>query len=178
MANKLYRRYRMNFSGKWFTAFCALCGLAVFLRFVYYFMFADLAQCGTGEVVFNLVLPVVLLCGIIVIMKLVRLDAPGILAILGCVVCLLLTINGFDTQNILRLVFSLLGYTAGGALLLLTVAGFVPTRQFSVILFAILLILRVLLFRPVIVTALLTECSDLCMIASLAIMPATMRKVC
>ena len=177
MAKKRYRGYRMNFSGKWLTAYCAFCGLAIFLRCVYYFMFADLTKCPLGEILFSLALPLVLLCGIIVITKGIRMDAPGTLAILGCVMCLLLIINGFDTKNILRLVFSLLGYSAGGALLLLTVAGMVPMRKFSVMFFVLLLLLRLLLFRPAGVMAMTLEGSDLCMLASLAVMPASMRIV-
>ena len=176
MVNKRYCRYRMNFSSGWLTAYCVLCGLALFSRCIFYFLLADLQECSAGEIIISVIMPLILR-GVIVILKIIRLDAPGILAILGCVMCLLLIINGFDSNNVLRLLFSLFGYAAGGALLLLTIAGFVPTRQFSVILLALLTVLRLLLFRPAGLAAMVLECSDLCMLVSLTIMPATMKKI-
>lgn len=174
MLEKLYRRYRMNFSSPWLTGYCVLCGIAVFLRCVFYFLCTDIASCGAGEIIFSLALPLILLCGIIVLVRIIRLNAPGIMAILGASMCLLLLINGFDTGNFLRLLFSVVGYAAGGALLFLTIAGFVPTRQFSVILFGLLVLLRLLLFRPAGMVPFILEGSDICMLISLAILPATM----
>ena len=176
--NKYNFRYRMNFTSSWLTAYCTLCGAAVFSRCLYFFMFANLAAIGVGQIIFDIILPLLLLCGLIVIVKVIRMDAPGILAILGCVMCLLLIINGFDTRNVLRLVFSLLGYAGGGALLLLTVAGFLPKRRYNLVLFVVLTGLRFLLLRPAGgVLQMLPEISDLCMLLSLGVLPMGMRKL-
>lgn len=176
MLKKLYRSYRMNFSSGWLTAYCAFCGISFFLRCLYYFVFSNLTELSVWTIISSLILPLMLLFGVIVLFKVIRLDAPGILALIGCGMCLVLILNGFAPSNIGKIIFSLIGYSAGAALLLMTVAGFVPTRQFSVILFVILIGLRILLFRPTGgVVAYILESSDIFVLASLAIMPAAMR---
>lgn len=170
-----YRRYKMNFSGSVCNAFCVICGLSLFLRIAYYFMFTNPADCGMAELIFSMVLPLFFMALILIILKFARLNAPGLLAILGCCVCLLLMTGSFLAGGTLRIVLSVLAYLFGSVLLLGTVLGYVPTRLFSVVWFGLIFLVRLFFFMPSAgVLAWLPAASDLCMIAALTVLPLTM----
>ncbi len=175
MTMKQYRRYRMDFSGQWLNAFCLLCGLSFFLRVGYYFMFVNPTLCSAMEVLFSMILPMLLCVASLVVLKFIRLDAPGVIGIIGAAMCLCLMIGTFFSGNALRIVFAVIFYLAAGGLLVLTVGGFVPTRQFSVIAFGLILLVRILFFRPSLgFLPVFMELSQLTMLISVAILPLTM----
>ena len=178
MTWKRYRSYRMQFDSFWLQAYCILCGLSFFFRTVYYFMFINPADLSLGAILFSMILPLLVTGGILVVLKFFRLDVPNVLGILGAASCLLLMCGNFFTGDVLRIVLSVLVYLGGGALLIGTVFGFVPTRQFVMILFGVVLVLRFLLYAPGFrVVSWFLEISELTMIMSLFLLPATMKPI-
>ena len=175
MAMKQYRRYRMDFSGYLLHIYCILCGLSLFLRVAYYFMLVNPKLCGTTEVLLSMILPLLLCGAAMVVLKYFKFNAPGVMGIIGALMCICLMIGTFFSGNTLRIVLAIVLYVGSAALLIGTVGGYVPTRQFSVILFCIILALRIFVFRPAFsVLGWVLELSDLAMLVSLLILPLTM----
>lgn len=146
MQLKQYLRYQIDFTGKWVQPSALLMGLAFFLRLVYYLCLVSLHDCGIGEIIFSMLLPLLLTCCYIVLLRVVKLNAPGIYGILGAALCLLLLIGSFFTGNPLRIVLSILAYMAAGVVLIATAGGYLPGKLLSSVLFALPLICRFLFY--------------------------------
>ena len=175
MKMKQYHRYRMDFGGKWLHAYCLLCGLSFFFRVAYYFMLVNPAQCPASEIIFCMILPLLLTAASMVVLKYFKLNAPGVMGIIGVLVCLSLLIGSFFSGSVLRILLALVLYVGAGGLLFLTVLGFVPTNQFSVLSFGLIFLIRILLFRPGFSIAdWVREISELTMLLSLILLPLTM----
>lgn len=175
MKMKQYHRYRMDFGGKWLHIYCLLCGWSFFFRVAYYFMLVNPVQCPASEAIFCMILPLLLTTASLVILKYFKLNAPGIMGIIGTLMCLSLLIGTFFSGNVLRIILSLVFYAGGGALLFLTILGFVPTNQFAVLAFCVIFLIRILFFRPGFsLFDWVQEFSELTMLASLILLPLTM----
>lgn len=175
MKMKQYHRYRMDFGGKWLHAYCLLCGLSFFLRVAYYFMLINPAECPTSEVIFCMILPLLLTAASMVVLKYFKLNAPGIMGIIGTLMCLSLLVGTFFGGSVIRILLAFVLYLGAGALLFLTVLGFVPTHQFAVLAFFLILLIRVLFFRPGFsISGWVLEASELTMLVSLILLPVTM----
>ena len=125
-----YYDYRMNFNRSWTSASGALMGLALFARMVYFFGLLDISQCGIFDVLFSLALPVLLCAVYIILLRFVKPNAPGIFAILGAALYLLVMLENIQSGGVLRIVLSLIAYVAAILLLILTVAGYLPDKIF------------------------------------------------
>ena len=172
---KLYRRYRMDYQGRWLNPFCILCGLAFFLRVAYYFMFMNPTQCGMGEILFSMILPLLTTAAAMVVLKYFKLNAPGIVGIIGAFMCLSLLVGTFFAGGALRIILGILLYGTAAVLLIGTVGGYVPTRQFVLLLLSLCFLIRILFFRPgFTLLGWVLELSDLTMLLSLILLPVTM----
>lgn len=143
---KQYLRYQIDFSGKWVQPSALLMGLAFFLRLVYYLCLVSLHDCGIGEIIFSMLLPLLLTCGFIVLLRVVKLNAPGVYGIIGAGLCLLLLINSFWYDDPLRMALSILVYLAAGLVLLATAGGYLPGKLLSSVLFVLPLACRLLFY--------------------------------
>lgn len=103
-------------------------GLSVFLRMLCYFGLTNLGDLGFGSVLFVVILPLLLSVGQIVVLRLLRWDAPGIHAILAAVLCLLLLIGTFFTGSVLRILLGVLWYGLSAAVILACAGGYLPGR--------------------------------------------------
>ena len=169
MKLKQYIRYEMNFEGN-FPAICiGFMGVSFFLRILYYFGFVNLQDIRGGELIFSLILPLLLCGAFIVLFRVAKWNAPGIFAILGSVLCLLLIIWSFSTGNLLRTFLSILMYIIAAAVLLATAGGFLPGKLPATVVFAVILIFRFFLYSldQSGIGAYAIEGSSLCLIISL-----------
>ncbi len=141
---KIYDRYQMDFEGKWMSASLIGVGAAIFFLAVYYLGWPGPAGVGAGTIIFSLVLP--LLAGIvfIVLARFLRLNAPGIFAILGAVFGLVLFAGSFD-YGVLRMIFAILLYLIGITALLACAGGFLPGRLPVSLFFGCAFCIRVLI---------------------------------
>ena len=165
----------MDFAGHWLNAFCILCGLSFFLRVEYYFMFVNPTLCSTSEVIFSMILPLLLTAAAMVVLKFIRWNAPGAVVLIGAAMCLSLMIGTFFTGTWFRILLAVIFYLGAGSLLVMTVWGYVPTRQFSVIALLVILLFRILFFGPEWkLLPIVLELSELTMLAAVSILPLSM----
>jgi hypothetical protein len=173
---KQYKQYRMDFGGKVLNLFSILCGLSLFFRVAYYFMLINPVGCPVAEVLLSMILPLLLCAAAMVVLKYFKLNAPGVVGIIGAAMCLCLMCGTFFSGGVLRIILAVAFYLAAGTLLLMTVGGYVPTRQFSVISFCLILLVRVLFFIPGFdIRGWVLEISDLAILTALILLPGTMK---
>ena len=134
--------YRIPFSGRTVTWCCALLGLSVFLRYLYYFVPCDPDAIHTGVWILRIILPT-LLCGAFgVLLRLVRLRSPGVYGILAAAMCLMLMAWDIMDGNVVEIILSVLTLPFLGFLSLATFGGYIPFRSISCFLIAVVLVLR------------------------------------
>ena len=146
MELKKYFDYRMNFRRNWTTASGALMGMALFARMVYYFGLMDIGSMGIFELVFLMALPLLLSAGYIILLRFVKLNAPGVFAILGAVLYLLVMMGSIYTGDILRTVLAVLSYVLVSCLLLGTAGGYLPDKIFVLAVGFLIPVLRFALY--------------------------------
>lgn len=135
----------MNMEGKLVKSCCACVGFSLFLRMAAFFGLRNLADAMVLEIIFQIVFPVLLCAGIIVLMSCLKLHAPGLYGILGCVACVLLLVTDLFSGDLLQiLLFSVLYLCAGGVLFVVC-AGLLRSNLLSGSVFLLVLVLRVLL---------------------------------
>lgn len=148
MKLKQYTRYQMDFGGKWILPGAICMGLSFLLRVVYYFGLSNIFTYNLSTIILQIILPLVLCAGYIVLLRAVKLNAPGIFAILGAAFCLIVMIWNFSTGDVLRILLSIVFYLFSGLVLLATAGGYLPGRLLSSGLFLTLFVFRYLLYAP------------------------------
>ena len=171
---KQYLRYRMDFESKWLRWSAACVGAAMFLRAFYYLGLQYLT--APGSLFWSLWLPLGLGLVYTVLLRGIRLNAPGVYAILGALICIYLLIGVFGTGNVLRIILAVVAYGISGAALILCTGGYLPGRLPAAVCFAVVLAVRIFFFDlgRVSGTAWLTELADLGFIAALLCLPMGM----
>ncbi len=174
---KVYHRYQMDFNGKWMKGSLLGVAFAVILLAAYYLCWPGLQGVGVAEILFSMALPMIIATAYIVLARLMRLNAPGVYAIIGAALCVVLIISLLD-MGLVRLVLGILCYILGGAALLACAGGFLPGRLpvsliFSAA-FAVRLVLDLLNFRA---THWLAEGAILAILLSLICMPRAFKAV-
>lgn len=176
---KRYYRYRIDFDGKavWLSGICM--GIAVFLLAVCYLLVRELTEVGVVRQIFLLWLPVALCLTYIVLIRIVRWNAPGAFAILGAVMCAWLMITAIFAGGVGRIILAVLVYLLCGGVLILSAGGFLPGRLPATVCFAAVLAGRLLIFAlgKVSGIAWLEELAALCVIAGLMLLPLGFQKI-
>lgn len=178
MASRQYKRIELDFSGKWIKASVSCMAASLFFRFVYYFGFLNLADCGFGEVLFSVLLPLLLSIGFVVLVHFLHWNAPGTYGIIGAVFCLLMIIWSFSTGSFLRIVLSAAWYAIAAGVLLACTGGSLQSRGLCVMKFGAPIIVRFFLFdigRLGIMQWAL-EGSVLCLLAAFMCVPMTLKR--
>lgn len=167
MLKQICRHY-MKLNGAWAERAGFLAGCAFFLRIVYYFGFLNVTQIGFWEILSGMVLPMALWIAFMVLLRGMRLNAPGLYALLLCGFCLLAVLESFGTGRTSHIVLSILCYPALGVLLLGTAGGYLDSKNYLAAASMALLVLRFLVFDlntyilNLSLIALIPEASTLC----------------
>lgn len=128
---RIYARYQMNFKSSWMQPSAVLMGLSFYLRVFHYFGFTYISQWTFWDVVFQILLPL-LLCGtFVVLIGAIKVNSPGIFAILGAGLCLHFAIWNLFGAGIVRVILGFVVYLLSGAVLLLTAGGYIPWKRLS-----------------------------------------------
>ena len=169
MQLKQYVRYEMVFNGKWANICMGSIGVSFFLRVLYYLGVVNLQDISGGVLFLQLILPLLIFSIFIALFRVAKWNAPGVYAIVGCAICLLLMFLNFSTGDVLRIFLSFLVYLAAAVLLLGTAGGYLPWKAPVSICFALVLLFRLLLYskEQTGFPAHIMEISSLCMIVSL-----------
>lgn len=148
MAQKNMKRYRIKWEGKSIHAAMIFFGLAFFLRAVYYFGCVPIETVGFWEILTWLILPMLVEGLMIVLLRILKWDSPGVYAILAAVMSLLLILQSFGSGSILRIVLSVLANVSCGVLIL-GIAGGYLSKQIGVTAYLIAALTRFFAFELV-----------------------------
>ena len=143
---KRYHVYRMNFTSDWMRRSGMCMGLSVFLLAAYYLGLHGFADFTFGTMLLHFWLPLVLGVGLIVLSRVVKLDAPGVYAIIGAAFCLVYLLQAVTSGNGFRFLLGLPGYLLCGAIYLVVLGGFFPSKMPASLAFLIAIVLRFVLF--------------------------------
>lgn len=138
MVLKKTHKYRMDFEGRPHFATAALMGGAFFLRAVYYFGFTRPEEAGAWNLLIFLILPMLLEAAFMVLLRGVKLNAPGVYGIMGAVYCLLLLLQSFQSGSIFRVLLAVLAYLICAVAFLAVMAGMLSKGVAVTALFATL----------------------------------------
>ena len=142
MQLKQYLLYQMDFKGKWAQPAAILMGLSFFLRIVCYFGLRFLSDWTFFDVIFQIFLPLLLSGTYVVLIRAIRLNAPGVYGLIGAGLCILTFLWSFSSGSVLYILLCLVYYLAAGVVLLGTSGGYLPGKLLSSALFAIPVIIR------------------------------------
>lgn len=176
---KKYHRYRMDFSSTAARLSVLCMGGSLFLLAVYYFLLRDFSTIKAAEAIFSLVLPIVLCVGYIVLIRFVKLNAPGLFAIVGTAVCLVLMISAFSSGSLLHGVLGCVWYILSALVLIGVAGGYFPGTQPASVMFAIAMTVRLLAFdlRLRGITNWVHELAVLLLIAAMICLPGSFQPV-
>ena len=149
MELKVRGAYRIPFSGKKVTCSCAAMGLAVFLRYICYFLLRDLDSVGTGEWILQLILPTILCAGYLVLLRLVRLRVPLVYGAVLSGIFVMLLVSDIVTAGALQIVIAALTLIPLGLLILAVTSGVLPLSEAAWVGVLVVLILRIVFGGPV-----------------------------
>lgn len=135
-------RFRMYFDGKGAATAAVMMGIAFFLRVVYYFGFPNLDGCGAGELIINLILPLLLCGSFAVLLKGFRARMVQVYGILSAIYCVLMMVWTFDSQHIFHFILSVIWYLAAIVIVAGTVQGYISNRLMIQLAFVIPVIFR------------------------------------
>ena len=131
MAQRKMKRYMLDMTGKSMSGALIMCGLAFFLRAVYYFGCVQIESVSFWELLTWMFLPMLLEAAFIVMLRVLRLNLPGIYAIMAAAVGLLMVFQSFGYGSILRTILSIIAYL-GCSVLIIGVAGGYLSKQIAV----------------------------------------------
>ncbi len=130
------KHYRMEMEGRCAITAASLMGLALFLRVFYYFGLVGVNNVGALWLIMGLILPLALEIGFVVLLKGIRLNAPGLYGIIGAAYCLLLLIQSFQYGSVVRIVLGILAYLICGGLVFVVSGGWLSKEIGVTALFA------------------------------------------
>lgn len=148
MAQKKLKRYRIKWEGKSIHAAMMFLGLAFFLRAVYYFGCTPIETVGFWELLTWLILPMLLEGLMIVLLRILKWDAPGVYSILAAAMGFLLILQSFGSGSVLRIVLSILA-NVGCGVLIVGIAGGYLSKQIGVTAYLITALMRFICFELV-----------------------------
>lgn len=175
---KQYHRYRMDFGSKAARLSTLFIGGSLFLLAVHYFLLRELSSVKAAEAIFKLTLPILLSVAFIVLGRILKLNAPGLFAIVGAAFCLVLMISAFSSGSLLRGVLGGIWYILCAVVLLGTAGGFLPGTQPATVMFAVALIIRLVFdLRLRGISNWVYELSGLLLIAALMCLPRSFQPI-
>lgn len=175
-------RYRMDIEGPWLCAATALMGGAFFLRTVYYFGVQGLSD-SLGTLLLMMAFPMILEAAFVIVLRGVRLNAPGLCGILMALYCVLLLVQSFFYGDVLRTILGVVGYLACGTAMLALLLGWFRSRGLVFTVFAVTAAVRFLLFDlgeyilNFRIGSFLPEAAALCALIAMAIFPFGLKQL-
>lgn len=135
-------RYHVGFSTSWAAYSTVFAGLSFFLLTFYYFGVRNLLDCGFGEVLFSMILPMTILVAFVVMLRGIHFSVTPVYGVLGALYCLSMIVHTFSYDNILYAVFGMLWYLLTALICLATTGGYIANRAYMSIAFILPVIYR------------------------------------
>lgn len=146
MAHRKMKRYAMDINGKSMNSALIMMGLSFFLRAVYYFACVQIETVGFFELLVWMILPMVLEGAFIVMLRVLKLNMPGVYALMAAAVGLLMVLQSFGYGSIVRTVLAIVAYV-GCSVLIIGVAGGYLSKQIAVASYLVTALIRFLCFE-------------------------------
>ncbi len=131
MAQRKMKRYTLDMTGKSMGGALIMCGLSFFLRAVYYFGCVQIETIHFWELLTWMILPMLVEAAFIVMLRILRLNLPGVYAMMAAGVGLLMILQSFGYGLWLRTILAIIAY-AGCGVLIIGVAGGYLSKQIAV----------------------------------------------
>ena len=143
---KQYHIYKMDFGSDWMRRCGMSMGFSVFFLAAYYLGLHRFSDFTFGTLLLHFWLPLLLGVGFIVLTRVVKLNAPGIYAMIGAAFCLVYLLQAVTSGNGFRFILGLPGYFLCGAIYLVVLTGFFPSKMPACLVFLIAIVVRFILF--------------------------------
>lgn len=143
---KQYHRYKINFSGKFVGVSAACMGISAFMTALYYLGICNMSDFSGAELIFCLWLPLIAAVAYIVLLGAVRLNAPGIYAIMGSVICGILIFGTFFSGDVGRIFLGIPCYLLCILILIIVVGGYFPAKLPASLMFGITIGMQLVVF--------------------------------
>ncbi len=175
---KRYARYQMDFTSR-YVRWSGLCMAAsLFLLIVYYLGIENLEDYSLGAELVKLWIPLILGAAYLVLLQMLRWNAPGLYAVLTALFCLMMFFGVFTSDSVARIVLGVLAYPICGFMMIAAVAGYLPGLLPATICFGVLIAGRVLFdMGQVSGAAWVDTLSAFCQLLSLMFLPMGMKRV-
>ena len=176
---KQYQRNRMDFDNRWTKVSAGFMAVSIFLLTVYYLGICNLLDVGFGEELLNFWLPVVLGFAYIAMLQMLRINSPGIYAIMGAAFCVMLICSLFAAGGVVRIIFGILWYIVCAGVLLMAAGGYMPGTAPAAVCFGIAAFVRLMfaIFGSNSLPELVSELANLSVILAMMFLPLGMVKV-
>lgn len=178
MATRQNKRIEIDFSGKWIKTSAVCMAASLFFRLVYYFGFMNLADCGFGEILFSMLLPLLLSGAFVVLIHFLQWNAPGTYGLIGAAFCLLMIVWSFSSGSFLRIVLSAAWYAIAAGVFLSCTGGSLQSRGLCIMMFGAPIAVRFVVFDigRLSITQWALEGSVLCLLAAVMCIPLALRR--
>lgn len=175
---KQYARYQMDFQSK-YIKWSGLCMAAsLFLLIVYYLGIENLEDYSIGAELVKLWIPLALGAAYLILLQMLRWNAPGVFAILAALFCLMMFFGLFTSDNVGRIILGVLAYPICGAVMILAVAGYLPGLLPAAICFGVVIAGRILFdMGHVSGTDWVDTLSAFCQLIALMFLPLGLKKI-
>ncbi len=140
------KQYRMDMEDRSIAAASMLLGLALFLRMFYYFGLVGIDEIGAWQMISGLILPALVEIGLIVLLKGVRRNAPGLYGLIGAAYCLLLILQTFQYGSVVRTILAIIAYLICGGLIFVCSAGWLM-KEIGVAFLTVTVLVRFFVFE-------------------------------
>lgn len=176
---KQYQQNKMDFSSRWTGVSAGFMAVAVFLLAVYYLGCRNFKDISFLEELLNFWSPMILGFAYIALLKMLRLNAPGVYALMGTAFCVMLICSLFAAGGVVRIIFGIALYVICGGVLTLAAGGYTPGTAPAAVCFGFAAFVRLLfaLFGTDSIPELVSELASLSIILSMTFLPLGMKKV-
>ena len=172
-------RVHIDFSGKWAGVAPALAGFGFFLYCVYYFGFTNLIDCSILEILFQMLLPMVLLAAFTVLWQMKRYDAFHVYTLMGGLYCVAMFFRVFAYSSVILMIVEGIMYAAAAVICFLVVSG--KTKNFQnitrVIVIALAIRLLIVLFQYVFTLSLFSLVREIAALSGFAVFAAMVKSI-
>lgn len=172
-------RVHIDFAGKWSGVAPALAGFGFFLYCVYYFGITNIIDCNILEILFQMLLPMVLLAAFTVLWQMKRYDAFHVYTLMGGLYCVAMFFRIFSYNSVILMIIEGVMYAAAAVVCFLVVSGKSKKIQNITVVIIVALVFRLLivLFQYVFTLSLFSLVREVAALAGFAVFAAMVKSI-
>ena len=165
---------------KWLSASAVLSGIAFFFVIVNYLGLKNLLDVNIGEIIFCFIMPMLLLGGYIVLLRVMHSNVTPVYGLLGVLFCLYMLIRSFSYGNVLHIVVAVIWYLLSGIIFFGTTFGYISTKAPLLIACFVPLVFRIIfvdikLFLSISFLSMIPELTTLCGLATFGLFASSLK---